>query len=107
MTSDTVSTAPAGELAARVERLRLELHDAAAAFIARIHEAEPAADRLAHVEAELRAAENIAGIHDGRPPARELAAEVVCGCLRGLQPYLKSAATREAAMRASEELLSR
>jgi len=96
-----------GELAARVERLRLELHDAATAFVARIAEAAPAADNLARIEAELRAAENQAGVHDGRPPIREIAAEAVVGLLHGLSPYLSPMTTPEGGRRAAEELLSR
>ncbi len=101
------TTTPAGELAERIERLRLELHDAAAAFVLRIREAAPAADNLARIEAELAAATNIAGLHDGRPPARELAAEVVVGLLHGLSPHLRPLTTPESGRRAAEELLTR
>ena len=37
-----------------------------------------------------------------RPPARELAADVLCGYLRALAPYLRPLATSEAADRAAE-----
>ena len=103
------TTAPAttGELAHRIDRLKLELHDAAVAFVARVAEAAPAADNLARVECELRAAENQAGLHDGRPPVREIAAEVVTGLLHGLSPFLRPLTTPESGQRAAEELLTR
>jgi hypothetical protein len=106
MTTDAPTIAT-GDLAARIDRLKLELHDAAVAFTARIAEAAPAADRLAHLEAALRAAENQAGLHDGRPPIRELAAEAVVGLLHGLSPYLRPLTTPESGQRAAEELLTR
>ena len=41
-----------------------------------------------------------------RPPARELAADVLCGYLRALAPYLRPLATSEAADRAAEAISS-
>ena len=102
MTTDAPTIAT-GDLAARIDRLRLELHDAAVAFVARIAEAAPAADRLAHLEAALRAAENQAGIHSTTPPARELAADMLHGRLGCLRPFVPFT-TAESADRATEAL---
>jgi len=99
MTTDTAHTD-------RVDQLRQELRAAAEKFVARIREVEPAADALADLEGQLRAAENLVGLHEYRPSARELAAEVVTGYLRSLGPHLRPMTTRESAERAAEELLN-
>lgn len=88
----------------RIAELRQELRAAAERFVARIREAEPAAQELADLEARLRVAENLAGIRDPRPPARELAVEVLRGRLACLRPYLPFVTT-ESADRAQECLL--
>jgi len=100
MTTDTAHTD-------RVDHLRLELRAAAEKFAARIRDAEPAAAELADLEGQLRAAENLVGLHEYRPSARELAAEVVTGLLHALQPYLRPLTSRAAALRASDELTTR
>lgn len=60
------------------------------------------ATELADRESRLRAVEHQVGVyHEARPPARELAIEVLHGHLQALCPYLPSA-TEASAQRAAE-----
>jgi len=72
-------------------------------FVATMREAGRLATLLAALEAEHRAALNIAGQRDPRPGARELAAEVALGFLEPLRPHVPFV-TLESACRAAEEL---
>ncbi len=87
-----MNTSPAERRADHLER---RLHAAGKRFTAAARELAPLADELAVLEAEHRAALHQAGrLHNYRPPARELAADVVLGaCACGARP---GAATRRA-----------
>lgn len=79
-----------------VDAIAVELRATAGAFIAVVDDLIPLADRLAELEAHLRAARHAAGdYHDSKPPARELA----------LRPFV-SFTTAESAERAEEALRS-
>ncbi len=83
--------------------LRAELRAAGKVFADRLADLVPAAEALVHLETALRVAEDQAGLRDRRPPARELAHEMLCGRLRCLRPYL-AFGTEESADRATEAL---
>lgn len=86
-----------------LKALRAELRAAGQLFADRLSDMVPAAEAVADLEARLRAAENQAGVRDPRPPARELAADVLHGRLGCLRPYVPFC-TAEAADRATEAL---
>ena len=90
---------------ARVERLRVDLAAAGQEFVGAVKEIAPLAQRIADLEAELTAAEHIAGVY--RMPMsspRELATEILAGFLQGLRPFLRPVTTRETALRAVAQL---
>ena len=93
--------------AERVASLSADLRTLAARWCAACADLEPLAAELAAVAGQLRAAEAQAGIyHDPRPPARELAAEVLHGAVQALAPHVptcgpESAAQAEAQLRKS------
>ena len=89
----------------RVTSLREDLRTCAAQWCDACAELEPLAAELAAIEGQLRAAEHRAGIyHDPLPSPRELAAEVMHGRVRALQPYVPFS-TEESARRAEEALV--
>lgn len=90
---------------ARAAVLALNVREAGEQFADAVEELRPLAEELAAAEAEYRAAAHQAGVHDDRPPARELAAEILLGRLTALQPCIPFA-TRAAADRAAECLTS-
>jgi hypothetical protein len=100
------SEAGAQRSANEPEAIAADLRGVAAAFIAAVADLSPLADCLAELEAQLRAARHQAGQYtDPRPPARELAAEVLCGRLQALRPYIAHV-TAESAEQAEEALRS-
>lgn len=85
--------------------LRAALADAAGRYLAALEDLTGPAQELAALEGQLRAAENQGGIfNDLKPPARELAAEVLHGRLGCLRPHLPMV-TAESAERAAEALM--
>lgn len=88
---------------ARAEDAAEQLADVGARFVAVANELAAIAAELAALEGQHRAAVNQAGSPCRRPPARELAAEVVNGRLAALRPYLPHV-TAAAADRAAEQL---
>ena len=87
----------------RAELLAAELRQQAAVFVAMMRECGDLAAEIADLEAQRRAALNIAGQRDPRPDARELCAEVAHGYLSALRPHIPHV-TPQAAERAAEEL---
>lgn len=88
---------------AHLEDLRADLRAAGTEYADRLAELQPAAEALADLEARLRCAENAAGVRDRRPPARELAVDMLhgrLGCLRPYAPFVSA----ESADRATEAL---
>lgn len=88
-----------------LKNLRADLRAAGKAFADRLNDLVPAAEAVADLEAQLRCAENLAGVRDPRPPARELAADVLHGRLGCLRPYVPFC-TSESADRATEALVT-
>jgi len=74
--------------AANLNALRAALRAAGQEYADRLADLVPAAEAVATLEARLRVAENLAGVRDPRPPARELAVEMLHGRLACLRPYL-------------------
>lgn len=83
-----------------------QLRTTARAYSAALAAVEPLANRLADLEAQLRAAKHRAGVYDDAmlPPARELAADVALGHLQALRPFV-SFVGAEALRRADRALL--
>lgn len=79
-----------------ITRLCAELRAAGLEFADRLAELQPAADAVADLEARLRCAENAAGVRDPKPPARELAVEMLHGRLGCLRPFLAFGTTESA-----------
>ncbi len=96
MTTTTEATQRAADLAE-------QLADVGARFVVAADELAAIAAELAALEGQHRAATNQAGAPCRRPPARELAVEVLHGRLAALRPYLPHVTTA-AADRAAEQL---
>ena len=90
-------------MADRAESLAADLRDRALVFVDLMAEAGAVAAELADLEAQRRAALNLAGQRDPRPPATSLAADVALGYLGALRPHIPFV-TVESAERAAEEL---
>jgi hypothetical protein len=76
--------------------LAADLAAAGARFVAAVAALTPLAEELAHVDAELRAAEGRAGQRRPGRGACELAAEIVLGGLAALRPHLPFVTTASA-----------
>jgi hypothetical protein len=93
-----------GEAAGRASELAEELRTAAGVFCAAVRELELCAIHLADLDGRLSAALHQAHLwSSGRPPARELAVDVLHGHLACLRPYLPST-TAESSDRAENAL---
>jgi len=89
------------------ESLAADLRARAATFVTLAAELGAGAVELADLEAQLRAAQHMAGVyHDRRPQARELAADVAHGALSPLRPFVPFV-TAESADRAAEMLVTK
>lgn len=86
-----------------LKNLRADLRAAGQEFAGRLDDLASAAEALVALEVQLRVAETQAGIRDPRPPARELAHDMLLGRLGCLRPYL-AFGTAESADRATEAL---
>jgi len=91
------------EAASRADTLGRQLREQAAVYVAMVKEVGAVAAELADLEAQRRAALNLAGQRDPRPPATSLAADVALGYLGALRPHIPFV-TIESAERAAEEL---
>lgn len=89
--------------AANLNALRAAQRAAGQEYADRLADLVPAAAEVAALEARLRVAENLAGVRDPTPPARELAVEMLLGRLACLRPYTPFV-TSESADRATKAL---
>jgi hypothetical protein len=79
---------------------------AGVAFIDAVAELQPLAEELAAAEVDHRVALHQAGVmHCHRPPARELAADVLLAAVGAFRPHVK-AVTQESARRSADALRS-
>jgi hypothetical protein len=89
--------------ATNLKALRHAQRAAGREFADRVADLVPAAEALVQAESALRIALAQAGVRDGRPPARELAVEILHGRLGCLRPYIPFC-TSSSADRATEAL---